>query len=280
MKQSALALAILFLLCAPISCGSETDIVRKDEPKSASAVSYETTFVNTDISTYTTAKAQTSVKADTVTTVKAADVNDTVYTAVPVADTSAQNVPVQTQPANTAPTTVSGFRKGTVSGLVYTSEYAGFRFNGMDTIRYMSDDDIYTETHMAGRFMSQEDRDKIDTIIVDACGVYDDCNSRVTFSFVDTKARFPEKTNVTLEDIVPHKAFDGAEWVEFNVTDPVSVSLGSRAYQKIRVSNSYSDRVVYHYISKIDDEYTLDISFSANSQDDGSEFESRFEALV
>ncbi|MCR5601304.1 MAG: hypothetical protein K6G33_11270 [Ruminococcus sp.] len=266
MKQSVLALAILFLLCAPISCGSDKDIVGTEEPQRQTSVSYETTFANTDISTSTT--------------VKAADISDTVYSEVTAADTVAQNVPVQTQSEAAVPTSATGFKRGKTYGSVYISEYAGFSFNGMDTIEYMADDDIYMETHMAGRFMSQEDREKIDTIIVDACGIYDEYNSRVSFSFIDTKARFPEKSDVTIEDIVPTKEFDGSEWITLDVTEPVSVDICGREYRKIRVSNGYSDHVEYHYISKIDDVYTLDIRYSAKAQDDTSEFESRFNALA
>lgn len=177
--------------------------------------------------------------------------------------------------------TGTGFKEGTLDGKVYTSEYAGFRFIGSETMNYMSKDDICTEQQMKNRYKPQEEKYIIDSETIDASATDMVNNARIDFSFIDTKKRFPGKTDITPDDFIVKRSFDGAEWIDYNVTEPETVMLGGAEYTKIRVSVDYlPDSATYSYIRKIDNEYTLKITYSTSAQDDGSAFESRFEALA
>ena len=64
------------------------------------------------------------------------------------------------------------------------------------------------------------------------------------------------------------------------MTEPETVELGGKEYTKTRISVDYApDRVTIVYLRKIDDDFTLKITYSTIADDDGSEFESRFEAI-
>lgn len=180
-------------------------------------------------------------------------------------------------PDNTAGTR---FVEGTLVGKVYTSDYAGFRFNGADTLSYKTKDDIYTEQHMKNRFKAEDEKYIIESEILDASAIDTETYSAVNFTFIDTKKRFPGKTDVTFDDFIEKRSFDGTEWVEYNITEPETVTLGGSEYTKVRVSVDYSpENATLVYIRKIDDDYTLKITYSTTAQDDGSDFESRFETL-
>lgn len=235
--------------------------------------------------------AVTTDKKSTETTADATSVKTTSTQAVTTVSTSAQeniaetNVQVagvQDAEVTTASTTAadSGFREGTLEGKVYTSDYAGFRFRGSESMNYMSRDDRYTEQQMRNRFKSQEEKYIIESEILDASATDMETYATVKITFIDTKKRFPDKTDVTFDDFIVTREFDGTEWVEFNVTEPETVVLGGNEYTKVKVSVDYlPEYATLVYIRKIDDDYTLKISYSTIADDDGSEFESRFEAI-
>ena len=199
-----------------------------------------------------------------------------------IGETNVQITGVQDAEVTTESTTAAdaGFREGTLEGKVYTSEYAGFRFRGSESTDYMSRDDRYTEQQMKNRFKSQEEKYIIDSEILDVDATDYENNTRLDFKFINTKSRFPGKTDVTFDDFITKRAFDGTEWIEYNVTEPETVELGGKEYTKTRISVDYApDRVTVIYIRKIDDDFTLQISYYTVADDDCSEFESRFEAI-
>lgn len=228
---------------------------------------------NSTETTYTSSVRTTSTQA--VTTVSTSVQENT-------AETNVQSTGVQDAEVTTASTTAADaeFREGTLEGKVYTSDYAGFRFRGSESMDYMSREDRYTEQQMRNRFKSQEEKYIIDSENVDAAATDYEKNARVDFTFINTKSRFPDKTDVTFDDFITKREFDGAEWIEYNVTEPETVELGGKEYTKTRISVDYApDRVTIVYLRKIDDDFTLKITYSTIADDDGSEFESRFEAI-
>lgn len=204
-----------------------------------------------------------------------AQAQDVVYSASVQENDETEACPFSNAAVNT------GFKEGTLDGKVYTSEYAGFRFIGTETMEYMSKDDIYTEQQMRNRFKPQEEKYIIDSETIDASAIDTESNTRAVFTFVDTKKRFPEKTDITPDDLIEKRGFDGSEWIEYNVTEPETVMLGGSGYTKVRVSVDYlPDCATFAYIRMIDNDHALKITYSTDAQDDGSGFESRFEALV
>ncbi|WP_303837685.1 hypothetical protein [Ruminococcus flavefaciens] len=261
MKKNTFMITLAAALCALTSCGRELssfpDMAASpsDNTKAVAISSGNDNNAAAEKAAEETAIDDNSSKAEN--TSKAA--SEIVYENKEKSDTAAKKE----------------FTKGRADGNVYISDYAGIKLTLPEEASFLDEDNLYTRYMMPTRFMSEEERNLYMTSVIDASVTYDEAVKCVDVWFCNTKQRYPETPDISVEEFVKNDELDNDPEIELtDIVGPENVSICGENYVRV----SYTAFSVRHvtYARRIDDDYIMEIRTSGISADG---FESRVEAI-
>lgn len=277
MKKNTFMITLAAALCALTSCGRELSSF----PDMAASPSDNTKAVaissgNDNNAAAEKASEKTTENDNTAKTEKAAvetAVDDNSSKAENTSEAASETVYENKEKSETA--AKKEFTKGRADGNVYISDYAGIKLTLPEEASFLDEDNLYTRYMMPTRFMSEEERNLYMTSVIDASVTYDEAVKCVDVWFCNTKQRYPETPDISVEEFVKNDELDNDPEIELtDIVGPENVSICGENYVRV----SYTAFSVRHvtYARRIDDDYIMEIRTSGISADN---FESRVEAI-
>ena len=266
MKRSALVLTLAALLCAFTSCGS-----RSTDDTDASPVAMSSTKAVSE-KTETAAPKETK-KNEEESTVSTEAVTASEHSTAAV--NTAESVTEQASQNETAPFAGTAFKRGTVNGNVYTSEYAGFRFTAPEGAQFYDEEQIERANTTPLLYMSEEEKSRFMTGTLDTSVRYTDLGGDVSIWYYDTKLRYPETPDISAEDFIQKEFFEADYEIRpKDMEGPEKVTVGGMDY--VRFSWTSLGHPYCMYVRRIDDDFIVKIDAAEDAIGD---IESRITAI-
>lgn len=174
----------------------------------------------------------------------------------------------------------TAFKKGSIEGNVYTSEYAGIKFTIPEGVEFMDMNELDEMVQDTLKAVSGEEKLQLMSKITEAEIFEPDTMTIVDIGFHNMKRLHSDKPDITEEEFIEQDVVAPVRALDVNITEPEKVKLGGREFVKVKISEK-NDADTYQnlYASRIDDDFMLFITAFPGKIGDEATFESCFEAI-
>ena len=263
MKKAALFTALLLTLCSFTACGDDSSSEKSDKSNSSSSTE-ETTAEKEDEAETTEAEGSTEE------------------------DTTEADDETTSQPAAAENT---DFKRGSVDGDVYTSDFAGIKFTAPEDWTFAGDDYILSMMNIS--LDNVGDDLAVNKAILDQVAIYDamcvdqSTGANVIIEFENLAKEVPNPDKYTVDDCIESldKQLSAMSAIEYEKKSTETVTLADQEYTRViykadvNANGSSTTMEQVFYVRREGKFLVCIIASNGQSNEDMTTFEKNFEAL-
>lgn len=268
MKKAALFTALLLTLCSFTACGDDSSSEKSDKSNSSSSTEETTAEKETEAET-TEAEEENTSEADDKTTTAADD------------ETTSQPAAAEN----------TDFKRGSVDGDVYTSDFAGIKFTAPKDWTFAGDDYILSMMNIS--LDTVGDDLAVNKAILDQVAIYDamcidqSTGANVIIEFENLAKEVPDPDKYTVDDCIESldKQLSAMSAIEYEKKSTETVTLADQEYTRVIYkadvnANGISATMEQVFYVRREGKFLVCIIASnGQSNEDMTTFEKNFEAL-